>query len=76
MLLQLKQPAAALPEFEATLKKEPNRFRALYGAAKAAASAGDRAKAREYYGLIVKICEHGDRPARPQLDEARRALSR
>ena len=76
MLLQLKQPAAALPEFEATLKKEPNRFRALYGAAKAAASAGDRAKAREYYGLIVKMCEHGDRPARPQLDEARRALSR
>ena len=33
MLLQLNQPADALKEFEATLKKEPNRFRALSGAA-------------------------------------------
>ena len=29
MLLEMKQPAEALKEFEATLKKEPNRFRAL-----------------------------------------------
>ena len=28
MLLQLKRPAEALAEFEATMKKEPNRFRA------------------------------------------------
>ena len=76
MLLQLNQPAAALTEFEATLKKEPNRFRAVYGAAKSAAVAGDRAKAREYYGQIVKICEQGDRPGRPELEEARRTLSR
>ena len=36
MLLELKQPAAALKEFQATLKKEPNRFRAVYGAARSA----------------------------------------
>ena len=30
MLLQMNQPADALKEFEATLEKEPNRFRALY----------------------------------------------
>ena len=41
MLLELKQPAHALKEFQATLKKEPNRFRAVYGAAKAASLAGD-----------------------------------
>jgi tetratricopeptide (TPR) repeat protein len=76
MLLQLKQPAAALTEFEATLKKEPNRFRALYGAATSAAAVGDRAKARGYYGQIVKICERGDTPGRPELEEARRNLSR
>jgi tetratricopeptide (TPR) repeat protein len=76
MLLQLKQPAAALGEFEATLKKEPNRFRALYGAATSAALAGDRTKARGYYAQIAKICEHGDTPGRPELEEARRALSR
>ena len=46
MLLQLAQPSEALKEFEATLKKEPNRFRAVYGAATAAAQAGDRARAR------------------------------
>jgi hypothetical protein len=76
MLLQLKQPAAALTEFEATLKKEPNRFRALYGAAKSAALANDPVKARGYYGQIAKLCEHGDTPGRPELQDARRALSR
>ena len=76
MLLQLEQPAAALAEFEATLKKEPNRFRALYGAATAATLAGNRVKARGYYGQIVKLCEQGDTPGRPELQEARLAMSR
>jgi hypothetical protein len=76
MLLQLNQPADALKEFEATLKKEPNRFRALYGAAKAAAAAADRAKAQTYYGQLVKICERADAPARPQLIEARKGAGR
>jgi hypothetical protein len=72
MLLQLTQPADALNEFERTLKKEPNRFRAVYGAARAATLAGNRAKARTYYGQLVKICERGDKPGRPELDEARK----
>lgn len=71
MLLQLKRPADAAREFETTLKKEPNRFRAVYGAAKASALAGDRAKARQYYQQLVKICERGDAPGRPELKEAR-----
>src|SRR6185295_648979 len=49
MLLELKQPAAALKEYQAVMKKEPNRFRAVYGAATAASLAGDRAAARMYY---------------------------
>jgi tetratricopeptide (TPR) repeat protein len=72
MLLQLNQPAKALTAFEQTLKKEPNRFRAVYGAARAAALAENRAKARTYYGQLVKICERGDKPGRPELDEARK----
>ena len=76
MLLQLAQPADALTEFEATLKKEPNRFRAVYGAATAASKAGDRAKARTYYGQLLKICEKGDKPERPELKEARAAVAR
>jgi hypothetical protein len=35
MLLILNEPAKALEQFEATLKKEPRRFNSLYGAAHA-----------------------------------------
>ena len=71
MLLEIKDPAAALKEFQATLKKEPNRFRAVYGAARAATLAGDRPAARTYYGDLVKICARADSPERPELTEAR-----
>jgi hypothetical protein len=74
MLLQMNQPAQALKEFEAVQKKEPNRFRAIAGAAKAAAASGDRAAARKYYEQLVKICAKGDTPGRPELQEARRAV--
>jgi tetratricopeptide (TPR) repeat protein len=73
MLLELKQPAEARKEFEATLKREPNRFRALYGAARSASLAGDRAAARGYYEQLFKICERADQPARAELADARRA---
>src|SRR6185503_5133306 len=48
MLLQLNQPAQALKEFEASAVDNPNRFRGTYGAALAAAQAGETAKARAY----------------------------
>ena len=75
MLLGLKQPADALKEFQATLKKEPGRFRALYGAAKAASLANDRATARTYYSQLVKMCAKADSPGRPELAEARKAIA-
>lgn len=74
MLLELKQPAEALKEFQATLKKEPGRFRALYGAAKAAALANDRATARKYYSELVKVCAKADSPGRAELAEARKFI--
>jgi hypothetical protein len=73
MLLELAQPAQARKEFEATLKKEPNRFRAVYGAARSAALAGDRAAARRYYEQLLKICERADKPGRAELATARQA---
>jgi len=73
MLLLLKQPAAAQTEFEATLKKEPNRFRALYGVARSASLAGDRTAARRYYDQLLKICERADKPGRAELVDARNA---
>jgi Tfp pilus assembly protein PilF len=71
MLLDNGDPALALKEFEATMKKEPNRFRALAGAAKAAAAAGDRAKAARYYAQLLKMCARADAAARPELADAR-----
>ena len=71
MLLELKQPAEARKEFEATMKKEPNRFRAVYGAARAASLMGDRAAAKQYYDQLLKIAERGDKPGRPDLAAAR-----
>ena len=60
MLLELKEPAQALVEFEATLRTAPNRFNALSGAARAAKLSGDNEKAKTYYAKLLAICEHAD----------------
>jgi len=66
MLLELKQPAAALKEYEASQTREPNRFRGLYGAARAAEAAGDRQKAAAYYGKLLALSKNSD-GTRPEL---------
>lgn len=75
MLLELKEPALALKEFEASHKLEPNRFRGLYGAALAADLLGDTEKARTYYGKLVEICEKAD-SERPELQKAKAFLAK
>ena len=50
MLLEMNRPAEALQAFETSEKHDPNRFRGLYGAAKAAALAGEQAKAKAITG--------------------------
>src|SRR5215813_6200665 len=74
MLLELNQPAAALVEFEATLRTAPNRFNALAGAARAAKLSGDNAKAKIYYAKLLSMCEHADGD-RTELQEARSLLA-
>ncbi len=71
MLLEMNEAAEALKEFQATLRKEPDRFRSVYGAAKAALLAGDRSTARTYYGRLLEICERADAPGRAEIIEAR-----
>ena len=67
--------AAALAEFEATLTKEPGRFRSLYGAARAARLAGDAGTSRKYFGQLLKVCGNADEPGRAEIREARAAIS-
>ncbi len=74
MLMAQNQPAEALVEFEATLKNEPNRFRALYGAASAADAAGQKERAAAFRASLLTICQPGDRPGRSELDGIRKAV--
>jgi hypothetical protein len=67
MLLQVDQPPSALAQFESTLKKEPGRFRSLYGAGRAAQLAGRHDLSQSYFRELVKNCEHGDNPGRAEF---------
>jgi tetratricopeptide (TPR) repeat protein len=73
MLLEAKRPADALVEYEATLKSDPGRFNALYGAAQAAEQAGKSDKAHEYYSLLLKNC-NGSKSDRAELKHARAVM--
>lgn len=75
MLLEMKEPAQALEQFEVTLKKEPGRFRALYGAALAAQINGNRDASQRYFRKLLEVCEHADKPGRTEVLEAQRATS-
>jgi tetratricopeptide (TPR) repeat protein len=72
MLLELKRPGDALKEYEAVQVREPERFRAYYGAAQAAAQSGDRAKAKRYFTKLVEMAGQG---SRPELGQARAFLA-
>ncbi|MGH9517168.1 MAG: tetratricopeptide repeat protein [Terriglobales bacterium] len=70
MLLESKHPEEALVEYEATLKTNPGRFDALYGAAQAAELAGKHDQANQYFAKLVKNCE-GATSERAELKHAR-----
>ncbi len=75
MLLEMNEPAQALEQFAATLIKEPERFRALYGAARAAQLSGNRSASQGYFRQLLKVCEHADKPGRPEILQAKTAIS-
>ncbi len=74
MLLEAGDAAGALTAFEASMAKEPGRFRGAFGAARAAEAAGDEAKAREHYARTVEIAREADSP-RPEIERARSFLA-
>jgi len=74
MLIEQKQAAAALKEFEASRLREPNRFRNYANAARAADLAGDKAKARENYAKLLELAKKADGD-RPDLVKAKASLA-
>ena len=75
LLLELNQPKEAVQEFEGTLTAEPNRFRSLYGAARAAEVSGDLDKAQALYTRLLSLCDHAD-TQRPELQQAKAFLKK
>jgi tetratricopeptide (TPR) repeat protein len=64
MLFESGRLDEALAAYEATLVNDPKRLRSFYGAAQAAAAAGNRDKARYYFGRMLETADAGsDRPA-------------
>ena len=74
LLLELKQPTAALAEFENALRNTPNRFNAIYGAARASNLAADRKKAKYYYTKLLVLSGQADN-SRPEIKEAKTFLA-
>jgi hypothetical protein len=74
LLLELKQPAAALHEFETSLRTSPNRFSGLYGAARAARLTPAHRKAKTYYAKLMALCRDAD-SLRPEMAEAKAYLA-
>jgi hypothetical protein len=60
MLIALNQPAQAFAEFEGSLKRDPNRFRGISGAARAAEASGDLRAARDYYAKLQTLTADRD----------------
>ena len=69
LLLELKRPSEALTEYQAVLKDYPNRFDAVYGAARSAEAAANPRQARKFYAQLVTIALPG--ADRPELQAAR-----
>jgi hypothetical protein len=64
----------ALPEFEASLKTSPNRFRTIAGAAAAARGNGSAEAAKRYYRALTGLAVDAD-GTRPEIAEANSYLS-
>jgi tetratricopeptide (TPR) repeat protein len=70
LLLEAGRAKDALTEYSRALKQNPNRYRGLYGTARAAEAAGDRETARAYYAKVIELSKHAA-GERPELQRAR-----
>ena len=73
MLLQVNKFTEALTMYEAVLKKQPNRFNALYGAAITSERINNNDKAVSYYRQLIAIASGSNRP---ELENAKSFLKK
>ena len=73
MLMMLNRPAEAFTEFERSLRRDQNRYRGIYGAARAAEASGNLKAARDYYEKLESLTAGRD-SERPELVHARAFL--
>ena len=66
LLSELNQPAAALAEYDTSLRSAPARFNAYDGAARAALRAGKKAEAKALQGRLAALCG-GSVPVRSRM---------
>jgi tetratricopeptide (TPR) repeat protein len=75
MLLLNAQFAEALHEYQGVLASDPNRFNALFSAARAAEELGERDVAANYYRTLLANCARADGSALVALRHARTVVS-
>ena len=73
LLFEAGDAAAAAVEYAKTLQQYPNRYRALFGAARAAEAIGDRAHAVSRYKALLALAAES-KTDRPELQRARAYL--
>lgn len=74
LLLDLERPQLALAAFEQSLVNDPNRFRSIHGAARAAELAGHRDKAAAQYARL--LAQVGTATGRPGIASAREYVAK
>ena len=57
LYLELGRHAEALTTYEAVLKRQPNRFNSLCGAARAAELVGEPGRARSHYQMLIQVAD-------------------
>jgi tetratricopeptide (TPR) repeat protein len=74
LLLDFNRPAEAVPYFQKTLQRTPNRPKAIFGLARAAQAIGDKPTATERYREFLTVWKNAD-PDRPEVSTAKAFLT-
>jgi tetratricopeptide (TPR) repeat protein len=73
LLMEQKEPVAALAAYKRSIEEYPRRFNSLLGAARAANALNDKPTARTFYTQLLEVAKDGKR--QPDLKEAQDYLA-